>query len=62
MESDNGVFRPRAIQIGAGPGGLAIGQQIASLLGAVGVDSARVEARDLSTFTAPRAARAEPKS
>ena len=42
MESDNGVFRPRAIQVGAGPGGLAIGQQIASLLGAVGVDSARV--------------------
>jgi carboxypeptidase Q len=41
MESDNGVFRPRGINIGAGPGGLAIGQQIASLLGAVGVDSAR---------------------
>ena len=41
MESDNGVFRPRAINIGAGPGGLAIGQQIASLLGAAGVDSAR---------------------
>jgi carboxypeptidase Q len=41
MESDNGVFRPRAINIGAGEGGLAMGQQIASLLGAVGVDSAR---------------------
>jgi len=42
MESDNGVFRPLALNIGAGPGGLAIGQQIASLLGAVGVDSAKV--------------------
>jgi carboxypeptidase Q len=42
MESDNGVFRPQALNIGAGAGGLAIGQQIASLLGAVGVDSARV--------------------
>ena len=42
MESDNGVFRPLALNIGAGAGGLAIGQQIASLLGAVGVDSARV--------------------
>lgn len=41
MESDNGVFRPRALQIGAGEGGLAIGQQIASLLSAAGVDSAR---------------------
>ena len=41
MESDNGVFRPLALNIGAGPGGLAIGQQIASLLGAVGVDSAK---------------------
>ncbi len=42
MESDNGVFRPRALQVGAGEGGLAMGQRIASLLRAVGVDSARV--------------------
>lgn len=41
MESDNGVFRPRALLVGAGEGGLAIGQGIASLLGAIGVDSAR---------------------
>jgi len=41
MESDNGVFRPRAIQVGTGEGGLAIMQRIAGLLGAVGVDSAR---------------------
>ncbi len=42
MESDNGVFRPRALQIGAGEGGLAMGQRIALLLSAAGVDSARV--------------------
>lgn len=41
MESDNGVFRPRAIQVGAGPGGVAMMQSVASLLAAVGVDSAR---------------------
>jgi carboxypeptidase Q len=41
MESDNGVFRPRGIQFGSGEGGLPIMQRIASLLGAVGVDSAR---------------------
>lgn len=42
MESDNGVFRPRAVNFGGGEGGLATMQSIASLLGAVGVDSARV--------------------
>lgn len=42
MESDNGVFRPLAIQAGTGEGGMAIMQAIASMLGAVGVDSARV--------------------
>ncbi len=42
MESDNGVFRPQALNIGAGPGGLAMGQQIATLLRDVGVDSAKV--------------------
>jgi carboxypeptidase Q len=41
MESDNGVFRPRAVQFGGGEGGLAIMQRIASLLSKVGVDSAR---------------------
>jgi carboxypeptidase Q len=41
MESDNGVFRPLAIQVGAGAGGLAMMQSIASLLAAVGIDSAR---------------------
>lgn len=41
MESDNGVFRPRAVQVGAGEGGLGMMQSIASLLGEVGVDSAR---------------------
>ncbi len=41
MESDNGVFRPLAVQVGAGEGGLAMMQSIASLLGPVGVDSAR---------------------
>lgn len=41
MESDNGVFRPRALQFGGGEGGLAIMERIASLLNAVGVDSAR---------------------
>ena len=41
MESDNGVFRPRALQVGAGAGGVAMMQSVASLLGAVGVDSAR---------------------
>jgi carboxypeptidase Q len=42
MESDNGVFRPRGIQVGAGDGGIALMQRIASLLTATGVDSARV--------------------
>lgn len=42
MESDNGVFRPRALNIGAGPGGLEIGRSIATLLRSVGVDSAKV--------------------
>jgi carboxypeptidase Q len=41
MESDNGVFRPRALLVGAGEGGLAVGQRIASLLSPIGVDSAR---------------------
>ena len=41
MESDNGVFRPRALNIGAGPGGLEMGRRIASLLRSVGVDSAK---------------------
>ena len=41
MESDNGVFRPLALQVGAGPGGIAMMQSVASLLGHVGVDSAR---------------------
>ena len=41
MESDNGVFRPRALQVGAGPGGVAMMQSVASLLAAAGVDSAR---------------------
>ncbi|MGH6924278.1 MAG: M28 family metallopeptidase, partial [Propylenella sp.] len=42
MESDNGVFRPRALNIGAGPGGLEMGRSIATLLRSVGVDSAKV--------------------
>ena len=41
MESDNGVFRPRAITFGGGEGGLATMQRIASLLADAGVDSAR---------------------
>ena len=41
MESDNGVFRPLALQVGAGAGGIAMMQSVASLLGAAGVDSAR---------------------
>ena len=41
MESDNGVFRPRALQFGGGEGGIAQTQRIASLLAAIGVDSAR---------------------
>jgi carboxypeptidase Q len=41
MESDNGVFRPRALLFGGGEGGLATMQRIALLLSAVGVDSAR---------------------
>jgi carboxypeptidase Q len=41
MESDNGVFRPRAIAFGGGAGGLASMNLIASLLAEVGVDSAR---------------------
>ena len=42
IESDNGVFRPTGIQVGAGPGGIALMQHIASMLGAAGVDSARL--------------------
>jgi carboxypeptidase Q len=42
MESDNGVFRPRAIQVGAGEGGIAMMQRVASLLTSIGVDSARL--------------------
>ena len=42
MESDNGVFRPLALQFGGPAEGMAIMQRIASLLTAVGVDSARV--------------------
>lgn len=42
MESDNGVFTPRALQFGGGEGGVAQTQQIASLLTAIGIDSARV--------------------
>jgi carboxypeptidase Q len=41
MESDNGVFRPRAVQFGGGAGGLEIMTRIASLLTTIGVDSAR---------------------
>jgi carboxypeptidase Q len=41
MESDNGVFRPRAITFGGGEGGLATMTRIASLLGEAGVDNAR---------------------
>ena len=41
MESDNGVFRPLAVQVGAGEGGIEMMQSIVSLLGDVGVDSAR---------------------
>jgi len=42
MESDNGVFRPLALQFGGPAEGMAIMQRIASLLTSVGVDSARV--------------------
>jgi carboxypeptidase Q len=41
MESDNGVFRPMAIQFGGSDSGLAVMRRVASLLHAVGVDSAR---------------------
>ena len=41
MESDNGVFRPRALQFGGGDGGIPMVQRIATLLSAIGVDSAR---------------------
>lgn len=41
MESDNGVFRPRAISFGGGEGGLETMNRIASLLTEAGVDSAR---------------------
>jgi carboxypeptidase Q len=41
MESDNGVFRPRALQFGGGEGGIPIVQRIASLLSSIGIDSAR---------------------
>ena len=40
MESDNGVFKPLALGITAGPGGLEIAKQIATLLKPAGVDSA----------------------
>ena len=42
MESDNGVFTPKAIGFGGGEGGIAMASRIASLLKAVGVDSAHV--------------------
>jgi carboxypeptidase Q len=41
MESDNGVFKPRALQFGGGEGGIAQTQRIATLLSAIGVDTAR---------------------
>ena len=41
MESDNGVFKPRALQFGGGEGGIAQTQRIASLLSGIGIDSAR---------------------
>lgn len=41
MESDNGVFRPRALTFGGGAGGLEMMNRIADLLAAVGIDSAR---------------------
>jgi carboxypeptidase Q len=41
MESDNGVFRPRAVAFSGGEGGLATMSRVASLLAAVGVDSAQ---------------------
>jgi carboxypeptidase Q len=41
MESDNGVFKPLALGVTAGPGGLEIARQIASLLKPAGVDSAQ---------------------
>ena len=40
MESDNGVFRPTGLTFGGGPGGLETMHRVASLLRAVGVDSA----------------------
>jgi len=40
MESDNGVFTPRAVRFGGGAGGLAMMQRVASLLGSAGVDTA----------------------
>ena len=42
MESDNGVFRPRALTFGGGAGGLETMNRIADLLTAAGIDSARV--------------------
>ena len=41
MESDNGVFKPLALGVTAGPGGLEIARQIATLLKPAGVDSAQ---------------------
>jgi carboxypeptidase Q len=41
MESDNGVFRPLALGVTAGPGGYEIAKQIATLLKPAGVDSAQ---------------------
>lgn len=40
MESDNGVFKPLALGVTAGPGGYEMARQIASLLKPAGVDSA----------------------
>ena len=41
MESDNGVFKPLALGVTAGPGGLEMARQIATLLKPAGVDSAQ---------------------
>ena len=40
MESDNGVFKPLALGVTAGPGGMEIARAIATLLKPAGVDSA----------------------
>jgi carboxypeptidase Q len=41
MESDNGVFRPRALSFGGDSAGLAMMGRVATLLGSVGVYTAR---------------------